>query len=148
MSLIFSGPGGSTERRWITYALLRDNLQHHLEDGEPGSKFPTIHALADALSSVKATVSSNDLREEIERAQALCARPASDLALSARTVAVISHRWPMPDDVATRPASEWGIDLPMAHGAETLGDVFGGFLEDLQRIVGTEGDAPVEVIDN
>jgi hypothetical protein len=43
MSLAFSGPGGSLEVRWIVYALLRDNVQHHLEGGKPSAAFSAVH---------------------------------------------------------------------------------------------------------
>lgn len=148
MSLVFNGPGGSTERRWIVYALLRDNVQHHLEGGEPGTGFPAIHAISGALGGGKTEISAQALRSELSRAQELSARPAAELALSPRTVAVISHRWPPPKDGGTRLATEWGIQVPVAHGAETLGDVFGNLIGDLLRVVGDDGDAQVEVIDN
>jgi hypothetical protein len=148
MSLVFSGPGGSTERRWIVYALLRDNVQHHLEGGEPGSSFPAIHAVSSALGGGKAQVSASELKDELERARALDDRPIDDLALSPRTVAVISHRWPPPKDGSTRLASEWGIRVPAAQGAKTLGEVFGNLIEDLLRVTGDGDGAEVEVIDN
>lgn len=148
MSLVFSGPGGSTERRWIVYALLRDNVQHHLEGGEPGGEFSAIHAISSALGGGNTEISGRTLREELGRALALATKPASELALSPRTVAVIAHTWPPPIGGKTRLASEWGVRVPIAHGAETLGDVFGTLIEELLRVAGTDGDSPVEVIDN
>jgi hypothetical protein len=148
MSLVFTGPGGSTERRWIVYALLRDNVQHHLEGGEPGKSFPAVHAVSSALGGGKAQVSASELREELERARALEDRPIEELALSPRTVAVISHRWPPPKDASTKLASQWAIKIPAAHGAKTLGDVFGNLIEDLLRVAGDGDGAEVEVTDN
>lgn len=147
MSLVFTGPGGSTERRWIVYALLRDNVQHHLEGGTPGGDFPAIHAVSSALGGGTTTVSSAALRAELGKARALDERPIEELALSPRTVSVISHRWPPPQESSTQLATEWAIRVPAAHGAKTLGDVFGNLIEDLLRVAGDADDSEVEVTD-
>jgi hypothetical protein len=45
MSMSFNGPNGWIEQRWTVYALLRDNVQHHLEDGAPTKESPEESAL-------------------------------------------------------------------------------------------------------
>ena len=42
MSFLFMGPNGSVESRWITYALLRDNVQHHLEEDKSSARLPPV----------------------------------------------------------------------------------------------------------
>ncbi len=148
MSLTFSGPGGSAERRWIVYALLRDNVQHHLEGGESSGKFPQLDKISDALGAKSARVSAKGLAEELSRARQIVERPIEDLALSSRTVAVVSHFWPPPTDKKTRLASEHQVTIPFVMGAETLGDVFGSFIDELIVVAtGGKDDAEVEVID-
>jgi hypothetical protein len=146
MSLVFTGPGGSTERRWIVFALLRDNVQHHLEGGTPGESFQSIHGIAAALGGASVSIDAEKLRAELHSARALNERPASELALSTRTLAVISRRWPPPTDEKTELASELGWPIPAADGAQTLGDVFGDLIDELIRVAGA-GAGVVEVID-
>ena len=49
MSLCFQCPGGAVEERWIIYALMRDNIQHHLEQGSPSGAFEGIHRVEAVL---------------------------------------------------------------------------------------------------
>jgi hypothetical protein len=147
MSLVFTGPGGSAERRWIVFALLRDNVQHHLEGGTPSEAFQSIHGVASALGGGSVSLDAAALRKELEAARSLTSRPASDLALSTRTLAVISRRWPPPTDQKTELASELGWPIPAADGAQTLGDVFGDLIEELIRVTGA-GSGVVEVLDH
>ncbi len=147
MSLAFSGPGGTVERRWVVYALLRDNIQHHLEGGEPEQGFAAIHAIAAALGGGPVHVGAAELRAELLKASVLKARPIADLALSPPTISVITLRWPPPPGAETRLASEWGIELPLAAGATTLGEVFGTLIDELMTIVGSGEGGTVEVVD-
>jgi hypothetical protein len=96
VSLTFDGPGGSFERRWIVYAMLRDNVQHHLEGGEPTPAFQHLHQLGDALSSGSVSVPALALRGELERLAGLLERPLSQLAVSLRTRAVHMLHFPLP----------------------------------------------------
>jgi hypothetical protein len=96
VSLCFQGPDGEVEERWIIYALLRDNIQHHLEHGAPSKQFEAIHRAGGALGGGRVTLNALQLRVELGRAQGeLIARPISELAVSARTRAVIERTWPV-----------------------------------------------------
>ncbi|MFO0570724.1 MAG: hypothetical protein U0263_34125 [Polyangiaceae bacterium] len=148
MSLLFVGPSGSTERRWIIYALLRDNVLHHLEGGVPSGRFAVIHGVSVALGGNPVRILASELRRELSSAQALRTRPIAELALSARTVAVISHAWPLPEHSATRLAQDWNAFPQVAAGADTLGDVFGTFMDELIAVAKSDdAGAIVEVRD-
>lgn len=76
MSLCFTGPSGSVEQRWIVYALLRDNIEHHLENGRPGPAFEFIHSVGAALGGGTVVLNALRLRSEMGRARdALIGRP-------------------------------------------------------------------------
>jgi hypothetical protein len=149
MSLTFSGPGGTVECRWIAYALLRDNVLHYLEGGTPSGRFAALHGISLALGSSSVKVLASELGRELSRARSLCDRPIDDLALSARTFAVIAHTWPPPAARETKLASEFGTIPGFASGAKTLGDVFGGLIDELITVSsGGDASAAVEVIDS
>jgi hypothetical protein len=151
MSLCFTGPAGSVEQRWIVYALLRDNVQHYLERGQPTSCFTALHGAAEALGGGRALVDALNLRAEMEQARAeLLARPISDLAVSGRTLAVIDRMWPPPSEEGTKLLAEARCDripwLPANIG--TFDQAFGHLVRRLLEITSgaDEGDV-VEVVD-
>jgi len=135
MSLSFIGPQGSFERRWIVYALMRDNVQHHLEGGVPTPHFAAVHGLGEALSSGEVRVGARALRDELSRVEPLLVRPIADLAVSVRTRAVCALDLPLVDKQATQLVSttEWRPPLSLA-GAKTLGDVFGSLVSELRGV--------------
>ncbi len=138
VSLTFEGPNGSFERRWIVYAMLRDNVQHHLEGGEPSAAFQSLHQLGEALASGTVSVPAVALRRELEPLEQMLERPASDLAVSLRTRAVHSLHFPLPDRRGTSLASDVDFAPPFPLGnTSTLKDVFGSLVSELLRI--TEG---------
>jgi len=140
MSLSFIGPTGSFERRWIVYAILRDNVQHHLEGGVPGPQFAALHAIGGALAQGEVRVSAPVLHAELERVRPLLERPLLELAVSERTRAVCMLDLPLPAASATMLASSAGWQPPLpAHNPQTLGDVFGSLVVELLRV--TEGAA-------
>jgi len=146
MSISFTGPKGWVEQRWIVYAMLRDNVQHHLEDGSPSGQFECVHAVAEVLGGKNVKISAKKLHAELERAQALLARPIDDLAISLRTRSVIALHWPPPDRRETILAKEWEGRVPMLSGtAETLDDVFGHLVEGLLEI--TDGASDTDIVD-
>ncbi|MGH7294160.1 MAG: hypothetical protein ACRELB_04475 [Polyangiaceae bacterium] len=147
MSLSFFGPAGSFERRWIVYALLRDNVQHHLESKTPTTDFAAIHTIGDALVTGKATVPARKLRDELVRAQTLLDRPAAELAVSRRTRAVCSLRFPLPDtrDTALASSVEWTAPYAI-EDAKTLGDFFGSLVSELLRVTDGAGEADVVTV--
>ncbi len=147
MSLIFSGRSGSLEERWITYALLRDAVQHHLEGGRPSSRFAVLHSVTRALGNPTISVSAQGLHQELEVARTeLLSRPISDLALSERTRAATTLVWSPDLADATALVKDLGSELPLLSGnPHTLGDVFGHFVESLLEI--TSGAGPEEKIE-
>ncbi|WP_437640491.1 hypothetical protein [Sorangium sp. So ce854] len=151
MSLSFSGPNGWIEQRWIVYALLRDSIQHHLEDGTPGEAFSAIHGVAGALGGQRVLLPARKLHEELRSARAaLAGRPIEALAISGRTRAVISLSWPPPEQRETMLVRDWGDSVPLLGmpWGDSLDDVFGHLVEGLLRITeGASESAQVEVMD-
>lgn len=150
MSLTFIGPSGTIERRWIVYAMLRDNVQHHLEGGRPSGEFDALHGMADALLYGETTVSAATLSNEMSRLLPLLEKPISELAVSNRTQAVQHFAFPLPQNLETCLAAqiEWRPTYPL-QGASTLGDVIGNIVAELQRITAQAGlDDVVKVIDS
>ena len=150
MSLLFQTRGGTFEQRWIYYAMLRDNVQHHLEGGAPGEAFSALHAVARVLSAGRVAVPAAKLRGELARVRdEVLALPMSEFAVSLRTNAVISVAWPLPerrDTVLIRDASS--THIPIDPGMKTLGDAFGHMVESLLRLTeGAADDDAVEVLD-
>ena len=149
MSFLFVGPRGQVEQRWVVYAALRDNVQHHLEGGSPSEDFSALHTIATALTGARVVVPAAKLHDELLRARALLERPASDLAISARTRSLMAMSWPPPDIRETVLASDVG-GLPALLGGNprTLGDVFGHLLEHLLAITeGAGSEATLAVTD-
>jgi hypothetical protein len=149
MSFAFFGPKGSFEVRWIVYALLRDNVQHHLEGGTPTAKFAELHEISEALVKEKVRVNALRLRGQIEQARAtLPHRPASDIALSGRTRAALTADWP-PESETTTLVGKAVLAIPLlSQNIQTMADAFGGLLDELLEITqgATESDW-VEVVD-
>lgn len=146
MSLSFVGPAGGIERRWIVFALLRDNVQHHLEAGTPSAAFEQLHSVTEALGGRSLEVPAKALRAEVQRAKKeLTELKIEQLAISMRTRAVIALDWPPPVHRETALARELDIQIPLLHGGEvTLDDVFGSLIDELLRI--TEGASDEDVV--
>lgn len=150
MSLTYAGPQGSFERRWIVYAMLRDNVQHHLEQGEPTPAFQHLHALGGALSGGTVSVPALELRAELARVEPVLALPIEDLAISIRTQAVLTLMFPPPERRGTMLVTEadWELPFPLA-GAVTFDDAFGSLVSELLRITeGATATDRVTVIDS
>ncbi len=148
MSIAFVGPAGSCEFPWIQYALLRDNILHHLGKGALTPEFQEVYRIGEALGGVQIVISAQRLHEQLKMAQELCALDISTLAVSARTKAVITMDIDLP---AGPPTTVIGVslNLPWLSGdMQTLGDVFGRLVTKLLAITqgATETDV-VEVVD-
>jgi hypothetical protein len=145
LSICFIGPGGSCEYPWIRYALLRDNVLHHLEGGEPSQAFSAIYSIAGALRGASVSVSAIKLREELERARHLLELPIEELAISARTQAVISMERQLPIGGPTYVVGP-SLSLPwISQWTTRLDGVFGSLLREILRI--TEGVGPQDVLE-
>ncbi|MCU0691245.1 MAG: hypothetical protein MUF54_07585 [Polyangiaceae bacterium] len=145
MSILFSGPKRSVEERWIVFALLRDNVQHHLEAGSPKPEFQALHRVISALGGGVTSVPAVQLHAEMVRARdALVARPIADLAISLRTRSVLTMDWPPPDRRETYLLADVDVTLPLLQPeAKTLGDLFGQFVDELIDITAGASDSDV-----
>lgn len=141
MSFLFVGPKGSFEVRWITYALLRDNVQHHLADPHP-----LLHEVSAALRTGRATLPAAALHAEATAARdALVGRPFAELAVSERTLSVLAFKPPPASTGATMLAADIGGASFVDPRSSTLGDVFGNLLRNLVEI--TDGAGPDELVE-
>jgi hypothetical protein len=149
MSLLFYGPRGELEQRWIAFALLRDNVRHHLEQGVPTSEFAEIHRAAAALGGRRIVLSAARLRAELQKAQSLMQRPISELAISTATRAALDGTWPPPESESTALIGADRRAVPWLRAAgSSLDAAFGNLIRGLLDITegAQEGDA-VEVKD-
>lgn len=134
MSLSFVSPTGSVERRWIEYAALRDNVQHHLEAGVPSGQFPNLHRITEALGGREVELSASALHAELTRAQVLLDKPIAELAISQRTRSVVELQWPPPPGANTTLLAATGNTFMLEGREKVLGDFFGVLLGELLRI--------------
>ncbi len=148
MSISFLGPSGSCEYPWIHYALLRDNILHHCEQGQITTRFSETYKISGSLAGLQTFVSATKLREEMHIAQDLLQRPIADLALSARTRAVLSFEQALPLGPPTQVVGP-DLTLPwLSNEPQTLGQVFGDLLTSLLHITeGAKDTDRVEVIE-
>ena len=146
MSLSFVGPGGSFETPWIRYAILRDNVIHHLDAKCPSLRFVCLYTMAAALGGSRVAVNARQLSEETSVImKELSPIPSSHLAISARTQAVLRFEPMLPVNSPTEllPSS---VSLPwLDTGAETLGVLFKNLLLNLERI--TEGANELDTVE-
>ena len=145
MSITFVGPAGSCEFPWIQYALLRDNVLHHLGKGAITQEFQEIYRIGDTLGGVQIVLSAQRLHDQVKQAQELFALDITCLAVSARTKAVISMDIDLP---AGPPTAIIGtsLNLPwLRDDMQTLGDVFGRLATKLLAI--TEGATETDVVE-
>jgi len=149
MSLLLVGPKGSFETRWIAYAVLRDNVQHHLESGRPSASFRALHAISEALGGGVTSVSATELRGCAEQARAkLASLPVDELAVSNRTIAALALQ-PPPGERATQLARESGVRIPFLGGTiRTFEDACGALIDSILSITeGARASDRVEVSD-
>lgn len=146
--MCFQCPGGTVEERWIIYALMRDNVQHHLELGSPSGEFEELHRVEDVLGGQVVQLNALRLRAELCRAQVgLAARPISDLAVSAKTRAVVEGTWPVEREPSTILAADSVAALVpwLPSDVRTLDQVFGNLIRSLLGV--TSGVGPHDLIE-
>lgn len=120
MKLFIAGRAGTRVCDWKSYALLRDNVQHFLEQGEPSWRFPALHALERAVDHGALTVDASRLRGEVLRAWgALWKIHVEDAAISPRTRSILTGNAEMPESRGTVAARHAGWDLPLLADAQT-----------------------------
>jgi hypothetical protein len=114
MKLLLSGRAGSCACDWSSYALLRDNVQHFVERGEPNEHFSALHGIEGAVDDGRCAVEGARLRGEVLRAwYALWAVPLEDAAVSLRTRAILTKSVDTPSVRGTVQARQAGWELPV-----------------------------------
>jgi hypothetical protein len=114
MKLIISGGSATRTCEWSGYALLRDNVQHFLEDGEPTARFSALHSIERAVDDGEGVVEAGRLRGEVLRAwYALSRIRLQDAAVSLRTRAILTGSADMPAVRGTVRAERVGWQLPV-----------------------------------
>jgi len=147
MSIVFIGPSGACEFPWIQYALLRDNVLHHLEKADAPAQFGELVQAGESLGGRTVRVSALRLHEQAARAQALCTLPIDALAVSAETRAILFMQPAAPQTHAAQSPFHL-VRLPWLSGEmDTLGDIFEVLCAELLEITrgATESDL-VEVV--
>lgn len=148
MSISLIGPSGTYEFPWIRYALLRDNILHHMEHGVCTSAFTETYKIGISLGGSPALLSASKLRKEVIHAQVLATLPIDQLAISARTLAVLRFESSLPEGPPTRVIGV-ELNLPwLSKSSQQLADVFGDLLTALlQMTEGASESDHVEVIE-
>lgn len=141
MSFLFVGPKGSFEVRWITYALLRDNVQHHVGD-EPTPLNDVSAAMGTGRTELPAAAVNAAARVARD---ALADLPIAELAVSERTLSVLSFKALPKSTGATVLAAEIGGVPFIDPRAVTLRDVFGNLLTNLIEV--TDGAAEGDLVE-
>lgn len=120
MNFVIVGPTGSGKCTWSSYALLRDNVQHFIEKGEPGPRFRALHGLERAVDEGAHRVSAARLRGELLRAcVALRQVDLQNAAISVRTRALLTGSATRPETRDTAQARAMGWELPLTDADTT-----------------------------
>jgi hypothetical protein len=115
---------GSRACDWSGYALLRDNVQHFIEGGEPTERFTALHGVERAVDEGQCFVDAARLRGEVLRGwYALSRVPLEQAAVSLRTRAILTQSTEVPTANGTVPAQKIGWELPVdADGSERVAE--------------------------
>jgi hypothetical protein len=114
MKLVIRSKTVSRTCEWASYALLRDNVQHYIERGEPDGRFSTLHSIARAVDGGRCDADPRRLREEVLRAvSALRSVPLATAAMSTRTRAILAGSEHVPHVGRTSEARLLGWALPV-----------------------------------
>jgi hypothetical protein len=105
---------GSRACDWSGYALLRDNVQHFIEGGEPTDRFTALHAIEQAVDDGQCFVDAARLRGEVLRGWYALSRVSLDqAAVSLRTRAILTASTEVPTAPGTVLARKIGWQLPV-----------------------------------
>lgn len=137
LEVIISNQVRSLRCDYIRCALLRDNVQHRLEEGIPSGHFTAIHTLADSpWDTAPAAVSAKALSSELEVAwPRLRELPVESLAISLRTRAALTNASAPPAVRGTilRRMVQWTVPLDLSTSKD-LRALFGRLILDLARL--------------
>ncbi len=144
-----TGGGAAYEFRWRRWALLRDCVVHHLEDDQPGSRFPLFFLIGSALGGRSLMLSPGPLASELRQIQeGMRGLGVEALMLGPETASVL---YPSIRGVsAPRPLSEAERrDAGVADSSSSLADHFGVFFSSALEVCQRAEEAllQVEVID-
>lgn len=139
MDLRISGPTCSRSCTWNCYALIRDNVQHLLENGVPSERFAALHAIESAVDGETCIVSAAQLRAEVEGAwHALRGLRLRQAAVSLRTRAIMTNCPEKPGVRGTAPARQTGWELPVrVDEAEEVCSAARSFFEAVAEVTAT-----------
>lgn len=126
MKVWFLSNHGTVVYDFVMCALLRDNVQHHLEAGAPDGKFSCLHALADIVwAEREELLPAVAFRDELSAAwNGLSSLPFGKLAISIHTHAAL-QRLPQPPAVSgtvLHSATDWPLPID-SRPRETLGEL-------------------------
>jgi hypothetical protein len=119
MLLAIRGAHCTVRTNWSGYALLRDNVQHYLENGAPSERFTALHGIERAVDGHFAVLDAARLRGEVLGAWfALKKLNLESSAVSLRTHLILSGSVPPPHVTGTLLATRAGWELPVTVGSE------------------------------
>lgn len=114
MQLLLRSRRGARRVEWSQYALLRDNVQHYLEFGQPQTSFAALHALEFAVDGGPARTRARELRQEVQDAWVgLAGLNLEQSAVSLRTRAIMTGCAQAPQVRGTVVARLAGWELPV-----------------------------------
>jgi hypothetical protein len=120
VKLFITSKTGTRICAWHSYALLRDNVQHYLERGEPDGRFPALHGIECAVDNGQHLIDASRLRGEVLRAwSALWKMKLERAAISLRTRALLTGNSHLPAIRGTVAAQQAGWELPVQGSDET-----------------------------
>lgn len=136
MNVVFVSSLSSFAAPYPTVLLLRDNIQHHLQNGRPEPGYPQIHAIADRMVLENESPSASELWDEFSLALAGIDKiEVAALAMSIRTQALITGADAIPAIRGTVLVRQSGWQVPMSiEGKATLGELFGELRDGLAAI--------------
>jgi hypothetical protein len=115
MKLVLETRSGSRMCDWESFAFLRDNVQHFLEQGLPQERFCALHALERAVDEGACRVDASRLRGEVLRAwSALWPKTYGEAAVSPRTRAILMDAPGAPSNTPTVAARQTDWNLPLS----------------------------------
>jgi hypothetical protein len=122
MKLTLVGVRGRRELDWTSYALLRDNVQHFIEDGRPSARFAALHAIEAAVDTgALHSVDAARIRGEVLQARCRLAKVRlADAAVSIRTRAIVTGCPGQPASRGTALARHTGWKLSVRADPQAL----------------------------
>jgi len=147
--LLLTGPSGSGRISWNAYAMLRDNVQHHLEGGVPSARFRALHALERAVDRGTHRVDAARLRGEIMGAwYGLVKLGVDEAAISFRTRSIMTGcpTPPVRRGTARPRLTGWNLPISASSDEPSLVRHVLGLVVTVLRITETAVDGDVVVV--